>query len=80
MVLLELVTNLATNWPPGGTTCIITVLPGIALLASLVSIELDSSPARVTSVKSPEGVVWTSIYPEVYLSPIEIVLPNYHTE
>ena len=43
-------------WSPGGATCIAT-LPWIALLALSVSIELVSSSARVTSVKSAKGVV-----------------------
>ena len=41
-------------WPPGCITCIAT-LPWIALLALSVSIELMSSSARVTSVKSQKG-------------------------
>ena len=58
--LLASVANLAIRWPclhqlqiwpPGGATCIAT-LPWIALLASSVCIELVSSSARVTSVKS----------------------------
>ena len=40
---------------PGWVTCIAT-LPGIALLTLLVGIELVSSSARVTSVKSQQGV------------------------
>ena len=42
-------------WPPGCVTCIAT-LPWIALLALSVSIELVSSSARVTSVKSTQGL------------------------
>ena len=38
-------------WLPGDATCIAT-LSGIALLASLVDIELISSSARVISIKS----------------------------
>ena len=66
--LLASVANLAIRWPclhqlqiwpPGGATCIAT-LPWIALLASSVCIELVSSSARVTSVKSQQGVVLTS--------------------
>ena len=60
MAPLALVQNLATGWhilhwlqiwPPDGATCI-AALPWIALLALSVSIELVSSSARVTSVKS----------------------------
>ena len=47
-------------WPPGFVTCIIT-LPWIALLAISVSIELLSSSARVTSVKSAQGPVLTQL-------------------
>ena len=63
--LLASVANLAIRWPclhplqiwpPGGATCIAT-LPWIALLASSVCIELVSSSARVTSVKSQKGLV-----------------------
>ena len=43
------------SWPPDCVTCIAT-LPWIALLALSVSIELVSSSARVTSVKSAKGV------------------------
>ena len=39
------------SWPPGCVTCVAT-LPWIALSALSVSIELVSSAARVTSVKS----------------------------
>ena len=42
-------------WPPDGATCIAT-LPWIALLALSVHIDLVSSSARVTSVKSQQGV------------------------
>ena len=42
--------------PPGWVTCIAT-LPGIALLALSVSIDLVSSSARVTSVKFQQGVL-----------------------
>ena len=65
--LHELVANVATRWhylqnkfvhqvfwPPGGATCIATLLR-IALLTSPVGIELLSSSARVTSVKSVKG-------------------------
>ena len=38
------------SWPPDHVTCIAT-LPGIALLALLVSIEMVSLSARVASVK-----------------------------
>ena len=41
------------SWPPGCVTCIAT-LPWNALLALSVSIELVSSSARVTSVKSQQ--------------------------
>ena len=44
------------TWPPEGATCIAT-LPWIALLSLSASIELVSSSARVTSVKSAKGVV-----------------------
>ena len=63
MALLALVINFATkwrylywfqSWPPVCTTCIVT-LPWIAILALSVSIELVSSSARVTSVKSQKG-------------------------
>ena len=54
--------KLVRNWPPGGATCIIA-MPGIALLASSVSIGLVSSSARVTSGKSQQGVVPTSGHP-----------------
>ena len=62
---LALVPNLATrwhhlhsfqSWPLGCVTCIVT-LPWIAPLALSVSIELVSSSARVTSVKSQQGIV-----------------------
>ena len=62
--LLASVANLAIRWPcllnlqiwpPGGATCIATS-PWIALLASSVCIELVSSSARVTSVKSAQGL------------------------
>ena len=43
--------HLIQIWSPGGATRIAT-LPWIALLALSVSIELVSSSARVTSVKS----------------------------
>ena len=42
--------------PPGNATCIVT-LPMIALLTSSVDIEMLSSSARVTSVKSAEVCV-----------------------
>ena len=81
---LALVANLATRWrhlhciqrwPPDCVTCIAT-LPWIALLALSVSIELVSSSARVTSVKSQQGLLTQSlteghpdpkIGPQVYL-------------
>ena len=59
--------------PSGCVTCIAT-LPWIALLALLVSIELS---ARVTSVKSTQGLSVTDgnpdpkIGPQVYLGPIK---------
>ena len=43
------------SWPQGWVTCIAT-LPWIILLALSVSIELVSSSARVTSVKSAKGL------------------------
>ena len=43
-------------WLPDGATCIAT-LPMIALLTSSVGIELLSSSARVTSVKSQQHVL-----------------------
>ena len=58
------VQNLVIRWrhlhwfqccPPGWVTCIAT-LPGIALLTLSVGIDLVSSSARVTSVKSQQGV------------------------
>ena len=58
------VQNLVIRWrhlhwfqccPPGWVTCIAT-LPGIALLTLSVGIDLVSSSARVTSVKSAKGV------------------------
>ena len=64
MALLALIANLTTRWrylhqmqilPPDGATCIAT-LPRIALLTSSVGIELISSSARVTSVKSAKGL------------------------
>ena len=57
-------------------------MPGIALLALSVSIELVSSSARVTSVKSQQGVLRTDghpdpkIGPQVYLGPIKMLMPN----
>ena len=42
--------------PPDGATCI-AILPEILLLVSSVSIKLVSSSARVTSVKSEQGIV-----------------------
>ena len=42
--------------PPGWVTCIAT-LPGIALLALSVGIDLVSSSARVTSVKSNQTLL-----------------------
>ena len=47
------------SWPPDCIICIAT-LPWIALLTLSVSIELVSSSARVTSVKSHKGVLRTS--------------------
>ena len=85
MAPLALVANLATrwrhlhwfqSWPPGSVTCIAT-LPWIALLALSASIELVSSSARVTSVKSQQGVGLThwhpdpKIGPQVYLGPLK---------
>ena len=64
------------SWPPGCLTCIAT-LPLIALLALSVDIDLVSSSARVTSVKSTKGVGLTEwhlnpkIGPQVYLGPIK---------
>ena len=67
--LLELVASLATKcchlhkfpfWPPGGATCIAT-LPRIALLTSSAGVELLSSSARVTSVKSAKPLGWSDI-------------------
>ena len=67
MAQLGLVQNLVIRWrhlhclqscPPGCITCIAT-LPWIALLALSVSIELVSSSARVTSVKSTQGLSLT---------------------
>ena len=61
------VQNLVIRWrhlhwfqccPPGWVTCIAT-LPGIALLTLSVGIDLVSSSARVTSVKSHKGVSLT---------------------
>ena len=46
------------SWPPGCVICIAT-LPWIVLLALSVSVELVSSSARVTSVKSQQGGVLT---------------------
>ena len=63
------VQNLVIRWrhlhwfqccPPGWVTCIAT-LPGIALLTLSVGIDLVSSSARVTSVKSAKGVSLTDI-------------------
>ena len=48
------------SWPPDCVTCIAT-LPWIALLALSASIELVSSSARVTSVKSTKGLSLTDI-------------------
>ena len=63
MAPLALVANLTTRWrtcisctfdqPPGRTSCIAT-LPWIALLTLSISIDLVSSSARVTSVKSTQ--------------------------
>ena len=47
-------------WSPGGATCIAT-LPRITLLSSSAGVQLISSSARVASVKSANGVVWTDI-------------------
>ena len=44
------------SWPPGCVTCIATLL-WIVLLALSVSIDLVSSSARVTSVKSTQRLV-----------------------
>ena len=50
--------HLIPIWSSGGATCIAT-LPGIVLLSLSASIELVSSSARVTSVKSAKGL-WVS--------------------
>ena len=74
---LALVQHLATRWHH----CIVT-LPWIALLTLSVSIELVSSSARVTSVKSTQGGVRSDghpdpkIGPQVYLGPIKMLMPN----
>ena len=47
--------------PPGGATYI-AILPMISLLASSVGIELLSSSARVTSVKSQQHVLHDSCH------------------
>ena len=47
--------HLIQIWSPSGAICIAT-LPWIALLSLSASIELVSSSARVTSVKSAKGV------------------------
>ena len=69
LALLELVTSLVTKWchlhqfqcwPSDGATCIAT-LPRKALLTSSVGIELLSSSARVTSVKSAHSLVCTQL-------------------
>ena len=65
------------SWPPGCITWIAT-LPWIVLLALSVNIELVSSSARITSVKSQQGGVLTDghpdpkIGPQVYLGSINI--------
>ena len=84
--LLELVTSLATKcchldqfqfWPPGGATCIAT-LPRIALLASSAGVELPSSSARVTSVKSAKPLGGSELHqdpqigPQGHLGPIKV--------
>ena len=87
------VQNLVIRWrylhwfqccPPGWVTCIAT-LPGIALLTLSVGIDLVSSSARVTSVKSHKGVLVSDghpdpkIGPQVYLCPIKrLLLANKH--
>ena len=52
--------HLIQIWSPGGATCIAT-LPWIALLALSASIELVSSSARVTSVKSQKGLLLSEL-------------------
>ena len=62
--------------PPGLVTCIAT-LPGFVQLALSVGIDLVSSSARVTSVKSQQGLGLSDgqpdpkIGPQVYLGPIK---------
>ena len=53
---------LVQNWSPDGATSVtyIAILPWIALLALSVSVELVSSSARVTSVKSQQALSLTS--------------------
>ena len=64
-------------WPPGCVTLLpwdaLLMMPIIddALLASSVSIELVSSPARVTSVKFQQGQLET-LGTQVYLGPIKM--------
>ena len=81
MAQLALVQNLVISWhhlhclqswPPGCVTCIAT-LPWIALLALSVSIDLVSSSARVTSVKSAQGlgVTQSHRWDQEYLRPIK---------
>ena len=62
-------------WPPGCVVCIAT-LPWNVLLALSVSIQLVSSSAKVTSVKSAKTSLSLrhsdpQIGPQVYLGPIE---------
>ena len=77
MAPLALVANLTTrwrhlhclqSWPPGCVTCIAT-LPWIAILTLSVSIDLVSSSARVTSVKSAKGVLLTDGHPDPKIGP-----------
>ena len=44
-------------------------MPLIAALTSLVGIELLSSSARVTSVKSPKGVGWSQTHADPKIGP-----------
>ena len=66
--------SIASWWP---NLQLILTLPWIALLTLSVGIDLVSSSARVTSVKSQQGVSLTDghpdpkIGPQVYLGPIK---------
>ena len=75
------------SWPPDCVTCIAT-LPWIVLLALSVSIELVSSSARVTSVKSQHGIVlnvfrscyldwWFCKFGYISVSTINLLGPGY---